>query len=158
VDDGLCDSSGQCNCKVNVDGTSLRCGQCRDGYWNLTEHNPDGCQGMNITQLLCLYFYMYTVIVQFVIATWMEVSLPLMDFHSVSRVLGSVFVAMVPLGASVKDAWLVRNVIIYCVNRWSASGSISFACRMGFMTSVQAAFPVNVIRVVLPAKSVIKTL
>lgn len=33
-----------------------------------------------------------------------------------------------------------------------------FACRMGFMTSVQVAYPVNVIRVALPVKSVIKTL
>lgn len=47
VDNRLCDSSGQCNCKANVDDTSLSCSQCQDGYWNLTEHNPDGCQGMN---------------------------------------------------------------------------------------------------------------
>ena len=44
--DGLCDSSGQCNCKANVDDNTLSCSQCQDGYWNLTEDNPVGCQGM----------------------------------------------------------------------------------------------------------------
>ena len=60
MDDGLCDSSGQCNCKTNVDDMSLSCSQCRDGYWNLTEHNPDGCQGMNVMIVYantCVYMY-----------------------------------------------------------------------------------------------------
>ena len=48
VDDGLCDGRGQCNCKANVDNTTLSCGQCRDGYWNLTDNNPDGCQGITL--------------------------------------------------------------------------------------------------------------
>lgn len=52
------------------------------------------------------------MIVQFVIATWMEVFLPLMDFRSVSKALESVFVVMVPLEANVKDAWLGRIKII----------------------------------------------
>ena len=57
MDNGLCDSSGQCNCKANVDDTSLSCSQCQDGYWNLTEHNPDGCQGNN-QYLLYLHYRM----------------------------------------------------------------------------------------------------
>ena len=56
------------------------------------------------------------MIVQFVIATWMEAPLLPMDFHSVSKTLGSVFVKMGPLGASVKDAWLV-GIKYYSVER-----------------------------------------
>lgn len=44
VDTGLCADDGQCNCKLNVE--SLGCSQCSDGYWNLTESNVEGCQGM----------------------------------------------------------------------------------------------------------------
>lgn len=57
------------------------------------------------------------MIVQFVIATWMGAPLPLMDFHSVSKTLGSAFVVMVPPGASVKDAWLVN----YNMEVWSVT-------------------------------------
>ncbi|KAK3701048.1 hypothetical protein QZH41_008153, partial [Actinostola sp. cb2023] len=32
---------GQCPCKVNVDGRT--CDKCKDGYYNLTESNADGC-------------------------------------------------------------------------------------------------------------------
>ena len=35
--------SGQCHCKTNVGGD--RCDMCRNGYWNFTLENPDGCQG-----------------------------------------------------------------------------------------------------------------
>lgn len=38
-----CDSSGQCNCKANVEG--LQCTECREGSWNLTADNVQGCQG-----------------------------------------------------------------------------------------------------------------
>ncbi|XP_044133567.1 usherin-like [Bufo gargarizans] len=33
---------GQCACKLNVWGR--RCDQCKDGFYNLQESNPDGCQ------------------------------------------------------------------------------------------------------------------
>ena len=35
--------SGQCHCKTNVGG--VRCDQCKNGFWNFTIENPDGCQG-----------------------------------------------------------------------------------------------------------------
>ena len=41
-----CDSQGQCSCKSNVDPNSVKCNQCLDGYWNLTQSSSDGCQGM----------------------------------------------------------------------------------------------------------------
>lgn len=50
LDDGICDSvadpeseneAGACHCKTHVKGR--RCDICREGYWNLTESNPDGC-------------------------------------------------------------------------------------------------------------------
>eukprot|EP00118_Oscarella_pearsei_P025062 m.307415 g.307415 ORF g.307415 m.307415 type:complete len:2013 (+) comp42255_c0_seq1:49-6087(+) len=34
--------SGQCSCKANANGR--KCNKCRNGYFNLTESNPDGCQ------------------------------------------------------------------------------------------------------------------
>ncbi|CAB4020635.1 Hypothetical predicted protein [Paramuricea clavata] len=38
-----CDqTTGLCDCKENV--TSRTCGECEDGYWNLTKANPYGCQ------------------------------------------------------------------------------------------------------------------
>ena len=46
--------------------------------------------------------------IQLVTAMWMEASLPLMDSHSVPKILENAFVVKVPLAASVKDAWLVR--------------------------------------------------
>ncbi|XP_058129242.1 laminin subunit beta-1 [Anopheles ziemanni] len=51
LDDGICDSiadeendikAGACHCKRNVHGR--RCDQCKEGFWNFDEHNPDGCQ------------------------------------------------------------------------------------------------------------------
>lgn len=33
--------AGKCYCKANVDGQ--RCDRCKNGYWNLTETNVDGC-------------------------------------------------------------------------------------------------------------------
>lgn len=45
VDDGLCIgqglSTGQCSCKSFVAGR--RCDACQEGYYNLTDANPDGC-------------------------------------------------------------------------------------------------------------------
>ncbi len=52
TDGGICDSrtdpandliSGRCHCKKNVEGR--RCDTCKNGFWNFTEANPDGCQG-----------------------------------------------------------------------------------------------------------------
>ncbi|XP_046407142.1 laminin subunit beta-1 isoform X2 [Ischnura elegans] len=51
LDEGICDSrtdlingleSGRCHCKTNVDGR--RCDRCKNGFWNFSEDNPDGCQ------------------------------------------------------------------------------------------------------------------
>lgn len=51
LDDGICDSvsdaegenvAGACHCKTHVKGR--RCDICKEGYWNLTEANPDGCE------------------------------------------------------------------------------------------------------------------
>ncbi|XP_022601051.1 laminin subunit beta-3 [Seriola dumerili] len=42
VNGGRCDdSTGQCQCKVNVEGP--RCDRCKRGYYGLTESNPLGC-------------------------------------------------------------------------------------------------------------------
>ena len=43
----ICDSStGVCSCKSNVDTTSNTiCDTCMDGFWNISDSNPDGCQG-----------------------------------------------------------------------------------------------------------------
>ena len=41
-EEGVCDSRGQCSCKANVE--SATCGECQDGYFNMTASNPDGCQ------------------------------------------------------------------------------------------------------------------
>ena len=38
-------TEGLCACKDNV--TSRTCGECKDGYWNLTKANPYGCQECN---------------------------------------------------------------------------------------------------------------
>ncbi|CAH2007905.1 unnamed protein product [Acanthoscelides obtectus] len=51
LDDGICDSvtdplnglaAGSCHCKANVEGR--RCDVCKNGYWNFTDVNPEGCQ------------------------------------------------------------------------------------------------------------------
>ncbi|XP_074604898.1 laminin subunit beta-1 isoform X2 [Brevipalpus obovatus] len=48
IDSGSCDStddpltSGQCHCKKNVGGR--RCNECKPGFWNFLETNPEGCQ------------------------------------------------------------------------------------------------------------------
>jgi len=51
LDAGICDSrsneeneleAGRCHCKLFVVGR--RCDQCENGYWNLEEDNPDGCE------------------------------------------------------------------------------------------------------------------
>lgn len=51
LDDGICDSvpdpesdleAGACHCKKYVKGR--RCEHCKEGFWNLTESNPEGCQ------------------------------------------------------------------------------------------------------------------
>ena len=34
---------GDCNCKANVVGSD--CSECRQGYFNLSAANQDGCQG-----------------------------------------------------------------------------------------------------------------
>nr|CAI5866249.1 unnamed protein product [Callosobruchus analis] len=35
-------AAGSCHCKVNVEGR--RCDVCKNGYWNFTDANPEGCQ------------------------------------------------------------------------------------------------------------------
>ncbi|XP_025834691.1 laminin subunit beta-1-like, partial [Agrilus planipennis] len=51
TDAGACDSTtdpingleaGKCHCKTNVEGR--RCDYCKNGFWNFTSDNPDGCQ------------------------------------------------------------------------------------------------------------------
>lgn len=45
---GLCDAlSGRCVCKENVDGQ--RCDRCKQGFFNLRQDNPAGCQGRKNT-------------------------------------------------------------------------------------------------------------
>ncbi len=41
--------AGRCICKRFVDG--VRCDTCTDGYWNLRDDNPEGCEG-KISQYL----------------------------------------------------------------------------------------------------------
>lgn len=58
MDEGICDSitdpvnnlvAGSCHCKTNVEGR--RCDQCKNGFWNFTEHNVDGCQSCTCNTL-----------------------------------------------------------------------------------------------------------
>ncbi|KAK2718943.1 laminin subunit beta-1-like [Artemia franciscana] len=51
LDEGICDSytdvrngldAGQCHCKRHVEGR--QCDRCKNGFWNFTSENPDGCQ------------------------------------------------------------------------------------------------------------------
>uniref|UniRef100_A0A1B6DHB4 Laminin subunit beta-2 n=1 Tax=Clastoptera arizonana TaxID=38151 RepID=A0A1B6DHB4_9HEMI len=51
LDQGICDSytdplhglvSGRCKCKANVQGQ--QCNECKNGFWNFDENNPNGCQ------------------------------------------------------------------------------------------------------------------
>ncbi|XP_064422528.1 laminin subunit beta-1 [Latimeria chalumnae] len=51
LDGGICDShtdfnlrmlAGQCRCKENVKGT--RCDSCKEGFYGLSENDPQGCQ------------------------------------------------------------------------------------------------------------------
>jgi len=43
----ICDAStGVCSCKSNVDTTvNTICDTCVDGFWNISDNNPNGCQG-----------------------------------------------------------------------------------------------------------------
>ena len=38
-------SSGQCSCKMNVQGR--QCSECVDGFYGLELNNPNGCSGGN---------------------------------------------------------------------------------------------------------------
>ncbi|XP_058795433.1 laminin subunit beta-1 isoform X2 [Phymastichus coffea] len=58
LDEGICDArtdplsgdeSGRCHCKTNVEGR--RCDRCKNGFWNFTELNPDGCQACTCNTL-----------------------------------------------------------------------------------------------------------
>lgn len=58
MNDGECDGrtdeelglvAGRCVCKTYVSG--FNCDQCKTGYYNLTEENPDGCTGKYIVCL-----------------------------------------------------------------------------------------------------------
>ena len=46
-DDTLDLVAGRCICKTYV--TGRRCDQCQEGYWNLKEDDPDGCEGKVVT-------------------------------------------------------------------------------------------------------------
>uniref|UniRef100_A0A8C5LZ45 Laminin subunit beta 1 n=1 Tax=Leptobrachium leishanense TaxID=445787 RepID=A0A8C5LZ45_9ANUR len=41
--------AGQCRCKLNVEGE--RCDQCKEGFYDLNELNPDGCQSCGCNAL-----------------------------------------------------------------------------------------------------------
>ncbi|XP_071205207.1 laminin subunit beta-1-like [Salvelinus alpinus] len=54
MEGGVCDShtdqdmgmiAGQCRCKLNVKGT--RCDYCKEGYYGLSQNDPQGCQPCN---------------------------------------------------------------------------------------------------------------
>lgn len=58
MDDGICDSlsdtdsgleAGSCHCKAHAKGR--RCDTCKEGFWNLDEQNPDGCQNCTCNTL-----------------------------------------------------------------------------------------------------------
>ncbi|EDW03702.1 laminin subunit beta-1 [Drosophila grimshawi] len=58
LDDGICDSvndpengavAGACHCKPNV--TGRRCDRCKEGYWQLNQANPDGCESCTCNTL-----------------------------------------------------------------------------------------------------------
>ena len=51
IDDGECSNDGVCNCKPLV--TSAKCSECKDGYWNFSEANPDVCQRKKIPHCSC---------------------------------------------------------------------------------------------------------
>lgn len=53
LEGGVCDShtdldlgmiAGQCRCKANVRG--MRCDDCKEGYYGLSQNNPLGCECM----------------------------------------------------------------------------------------------------------------
>ena len=58
LDEGICDSisdeangveAGACHCKSHVKGR--RCDYCKEGFWNFTESNPEGCQACTCNTL-----------------------------------------------------------------------------------------------------------
>lgn len=63
LEGGVCDShtntdmgmiAGQCRCKANVRG--MRCDDCKEGYYGLSQNDPLGCQRMYmycICQFIC---------------------------------------------------------------------------------------------------------
>ncbi|MEE6481234.1 hypothetical protein FKM82_012797 [Ascaphus truei] len=55
---GICDRysdfsvgliAGQCRCKLNVEGE--RCDRCKEGFYDMDAHNPDGCQSCGCNSL-----------------------------------------------------------------------------------------------------------
>ncbi len=38
--------AGRCICKRYVDGP--RCDMCKNGYWNMLDDNPEGCEGLSL--------------------------------------------------------------------------------------------------------------
>ena len=42
--------AGRCLCKTYV--TGRRCDSCVEGYWNLQDDNPNGCDGIDIIKII----------------------------------------------------------------------------------------------------------
>ena len=64
--------AGRCICKRNVGGR--RCDTCKDGFWNLLESNPDGCQCMYLCVTAFCASTIYRVLLPCCVSTFYRVS------------------------------------------------------------------------------------